>query len=266
MKCEKALGLLGPRLDGELSVNRERSLEEHLSSCAECRHSLAELADLRDALRMLPRISAPERLHQKIYAGFQAEAARARVHPIRHLLHPLVTHAGALAIGVALALGIMFLPKTTDGRPESFLAAHVASLKNEQLTQILASDTHKVRPWFEGRVDYAPIVVDLVDDGYPLVGGRVDLIGRQKTAALVYKWNAHVINLFVTPTDEGEKFPVTEGTEKGFNYIGWRARGFRFFAITGASGNSLRAFSQALQARLHIPKPPASSAKRMKYQ
>jgi anti-sigma factor RsiW len=107
------------------------------------------------------------------------------------------------------------------------------------LTDVETSDQHTVKPWFNGRIDFSPPVVDLAPQGFPLVGGRVDYIGGRVVAALVYRRHGHIINLFVWP---GSPASQLTAAREGYNLDEWSADGLSFWAISDVSAADLAAF------------------------
>ena len=130
----------------------------------------------------------------------------------------------------------------SDGGIEAELVSgHVRSLLADHLMDVATSDRHTVKPWFNGRIDFSPPVVDLKQQGFPLQGGRIDYIGGRVVAALAFRHNGHVINLFIWPSTG----PVTTDDERdGFNLIGWTQNGLTFWAVSDLDATELKAFKQ----------------------
>lgn len=135
-----------------------------------------------------------------------------------------------------------------SGIDEALVADHVHSLRVGPLFQVESSDRHTVKPWFQGKLDYAPPVLDLAEAGFPLVGGRVEHIDQNAVAALVYRRHGHVINLFVWPS---ERASATQTSQiRGFNLSHWSTPRMQFWVISDMDANELARFTEALQARL----------------
>lgn len=250
MKCDEVQCLLERLMDGELPPHEEDAVREHVKNCANCKQLLGELTKLRDALRAMPLEPASVELHRKLRADVAAYGDGKPSGKRTTLFHLVATHTAALVAGIGISFGVMHLPKSRMNFTDAYIGAHVKSLANDQLTEIVARDSHRIKPWFEGKVDYAPIVVDLADKGFPLIGARVDRINQQNVAVLVYMLDKHVVNLFVTPTHAQIAPPVSKGIVDGFSYTGWRAQKFQFVAVSGASGANLEAFSEKLSAEI----------------
>ena len=110
----------------------------------------------------------------------------------------------------------------------------------------MSSDRHTVKPWFNGRIDYAPLVVDLAARGFPLVGGRLDYVDGHPVAVLVYRAAQHPVDLYVRPESGTDTAPVLR-TERGYQLLHWRRAGMGYWAITDASADVVEAFANALR-------------------
>ncbi|WP_197346720.1 anti-sigma factor family protein, partial [Ralstonia pseudosolanacearum] len=154
--------------------------------------------------------------------------------------------AGSLAV-LALGIGVLL------GRPDAqalvardITASHVRALLGAREIDVQSSDRHTVKPWFNGRIDYAPPVGDLAARGFTLVGGRLDYIDGRPVAVLVYRAGQHPVDLYVRPEAGGDAGEVLR-TERGYQLLHWRTAGMGYWAITDASADVVRTFATAVR-------------------
>jgi len=136
--------------------------------------------------------------------------------------------------------------------PAELVASHVRALSAGPLYQVASSDRHTVKPWFQGKLDYAPPVLDLSAEGFPLAGGRVEPLHGQATAALAYMRRLHVIDVYVRPSTEPAIAPTLQ-TERGFHVLTWRVGGMQCWAVSDVEAGELQQFAAAWQARTAGP-------------
>ncbi len=252
-------------IDGELDAAHATEVEAHMAGCAACAAAHADALTLRTALRGEGVYAkAPDRLAVRLDAAVRAATAPAAVvggRP-RERSHWRFGSGGALAgarwgfggAGVALAacaiLAFMVAPMLQTAQLEQDLVAgHVRSQLVGHLTDVVTSDQHVVKPWFGGKLDFSPPVVDLADQGFPLVGGRLDYIGKRNVAAIVYRRGRHVINLFIWP-GQGGLGPAEAKPGDGYTLLHWTRGGMTFWAVSDVNEKDLQAFRQLLQARI----------------
>lgn len=244
--CPDKMLLLHGLLDGELDAVNSVAIETHLKTCAGCADELSRLQSLRQALadRQL-RARAPAALRQRIEESLTSATATAA--PMRRTrlkaraAAPWFLSGGfaALAAGVAI---VAILPRDDDaGLPQQLVAGHVRSLLAQHLTDVATSNRHVVKPWFNGRIDFAPPVVDLADQGFPLVGGRLDYIENRVVPALVYHRRQHTINLFIWPAAD-HPAPHAAAKRDGYSLACWTSQGLVFCAVSDIDAAELHAF------------------------
>lgn len=258
MDCATCEALIDAYADGELSADMAVALERALPQCPGCRQRLEEARLLRDALRAAPVPRAPDSLRASILAALPAQGNGATVvaMPRHAAAAPSATRRNTMrwAAAIVVALGVgwaggRFLPTTADAPQEAreIVDGYLRVTATDRPVDVASSDRHTVKPWFGGRVAYAPPVHDLTTDGFPLVGGRVDVIDGRKTAVLVYQRNRHVLALFLWP---GNSPGVTSEVRNGFGLRRWSHGGFVFHAIADLALSDLDRFAAALDARL----------------
>ena len=250
MSCPDKSVLLHGMLDGELDVVGALAFEAHLKECPDCAAEYRRQQTIRAALRQPEmRDRAPDALRQRIMASLQPPA----VPWWRRLLGQWrlgdwrLGGAGAAALAMALLLLVALPRGGDDDLTRQLVDSHVRSLLAEHLVDVVSSDRHTVKPWFVGKIDAAPPVVDLAAQGYPLVGGRLDYLDRRTVAALVYRRREHVINLFVWPQPGAADAAVTAEMEEGYSLLRWVRSGLVFWAVSDIDLPELRAFQAAYQ-------------------
>lgn len=175
-----------------------------------------------------------------------AEVPPAASRPVtRWRVAPWMPAGMSFAAGILITLLVLPLWQSQTAGGNEFTDSHVRSLLASHLMDVVSTDQHTVKPWFLGKLDYAPPVHDLAAAGYPLVGGRLDVIGGQDVAALIFKRNKHIINLFVFPEDRAEQ--VNCQSAFGFQAESWRAQGMRWCAISDLNDAELKDFAHLQQ-------------------
>jgi anti-sigma factor (TIGR02949 family) len=246
MDCEELRNLLDPFLDRELPANEMATVELHLEDCPDCHRELEDLNSLRNALQVLPGVPVPPGLRDTVIGALGRSRNHGTSHPNWRWIRPVLTHVAAALFGALAFFGTNFLPLSRDPGIDDILSAHLRSLRDGPLTQVAAGDSHIVKPWFTGKIDYAPRVIDLAEQGFPMIGGRVDEMAAQDIAALVYGRNDHRINLFILLNRDSPDTAPSLMTRDGFNIIEWREQGFRYLAVSDLSGKDLMNFAELL--------------------
>ncbi|CAG9181502.1 hypothetical protein LMG23992_04523 [Cupriavidus laharis] len=260
MDCNEARRLLHAGADGELGPADLARLDPHLASCPACAAEIARIRALRDAVREGATYHrADGELRARLMASLPAplqEGSSPRWGKWGSLgkwlawSHP--ARAGlALAVVAAVALGIGQLARyryDADAVAREMVASHVRALLSGRPLDVASLDQHTVKPWFNGRLDYAPVVRDLAEQGFVLAGGRLDYVDGRPVAVVVYRRNRHPVDVFVFPEGTGELPPKVSGSRQGYQLESWDADGMRFLAITDASADDLHALRRAWQA------------------
>lgn len=241
MSCELTKSVLHGYLDGELDAARAADFERHLVSCSECVTALEAQETLRSSLqRAVLYERAPASLRQKMQAEFGAPVRLPAARVSRFA--PWQWLAAAAALFLLAFVGWRLLPNFAGNRGSALAAAvvdaHLRSLQPGHLEDVVSTDQHTVKPWFDGKVDFAPPVRDFVDEGFPLQGGRLDVLRGRTVAVLVYARRKHLVNVFVWPTKEADSQAIS-GSQLGYHWIDWRKGGMEMCAVSDVSAADL---------------------------
>lgn len=245
MTCDSAHELIQPFLDQELDPAQKSEIEAHLRSCVACAEFHHELTELRNTIRAgAPYYRAPQGLGGRVRKALRQEARGA----LQHQRGPWAWIAAAASLGFAAAMvwGIVMLRSTAlpPALAQEIVSSHVRSLMPGHLLDVPSTDRHTVKPWFNGRLDFSPRVVDLTDEGFPLTGGRLDYLDNRPVAALVYQRRKHIINLFVWPSADASNDRSSLSARNGFTIVHWREQGLGYWAVSDLSGDELRKFAR----------------------
>lgn len=259
MNCSECRLALHAHLDGELEIANARVVEEHLAGCAACTEESAALRSLGERLRaQAERPEPPAGFEERLRASLRAAAgdgapssarpvrrAAFAVLPDRRAFVPLLT-AAALLLGFFLGHGTGPL-HTHDWALDQLVAVHVRSTNPTGAIEVASSDRHTVNPWFQGRVPFGVGARDFTEQGFALVGGRVETLDGEPVAALVYRHGAHVVTLVVARTVDDDAEPRwTE--DAGYHLATWRAAGLERTVLSDADRAGLEAFVALLRA------------------
>jgi anti-sigma factor RsiW len=246
--------------DGELDAANALIMEEHLRSCSGCAATFGEIIRQRKLFKNAGlRFDASPALRDRIRAAIAAEGEE-EVLPARPsfklLRSPRTSprswfpQAGIAFSAAALAASLLLFISSQNpasNLDDELVAGHVRSLLASHLTDVPSSDQHTVKPWFLGKLDFAPPVVDLSKKDFPLIGGRLDYIGGRAVAAIVYKRHGHIINLFVWPAGKRQAVPETA---EGYHLLSWTRGGFSYAVVSDLNPDELREFKSALEESL----------------
>jgi anti-sigma factor RsiW len=260
----EAAALMHAAIDGELDALTQLRFDAHLATCPDCAAEHARLTALSTAIRAkATRHAAPAELRALLLKTLPLDGGglgegeipkQAKVIPFRRRWLP---PAGAgFALGAALAASIAVLVDTRgvdDAVADGIVTAHIRALQPGHLTDVQISDQHQVKPWFDGKIDFAPPVKELGDQGFDLVGGRLDYIDGKEAAVVVYRRKLHMIDLFVTRADHTaphpDGLPAPHGTPSGYNIERWSDGGQNYWAVSDLNRNELGDFAKAWLGR-----------------
>jgi anti-sigma factor RsiW len=258
MRCNDELRRrIGPLIDGELGAAKREELLAHMSDCPDCARYRNELMGLRRELQGA-REAAPLSLAHRLWASLEMEAAEGAAAALPSAAAPdwrarlgnwfgnywQAYYRPALAMLVIAVLsasaGLWWAGRALDQEAlaHDVLAAHMRSLLQDNAVQVASLDTHTVKPWFAGRLDYTPVVKDLAAEGFKLVGGRLDYVDGRRVAALVYMRRLHKISVFIWPAKSAIAMTSRERID-GYNIVSWTAANMTFWAISDIDEHEL---------------------------
>jgi len=240
--CADQSLLLGGLVDGELDAANTALAEAHVTRCEGCREELERLQAVRSLLATDGiRRTAPASLRHRIAGMPELAPERSRAGRLPGWLAP-----GAVgALAASLAVMVLTPGQTETALDQQLVSSHVRSLQPGHLTDVQTSNRHVVKPWFNGKIDFAPPVPELAGKGFPLAGGRLDSIDGKTVAAIVYHRRLHTVNLFVwRARAAGERSSL----EDGFAVTEWSDSGLRYAAVSDIAPNELGQFEQAFRA------------------
>jgi anti-sigma factor RsiW len=251
MRCEEVQDLASAWLDNELSEARAGMVAEHEAGCDACRAYITDLRILAEQMTQLGREPAPPGLEERIRLVLAEEPSRPVV-PIAQIrrfpslatVRWLTSMAAVCLLSVFGTWSVVRQPDAVVTTQHDVVAAHVRSLLQNSTIQVPSSDSHTVRPWFAGKVEFAPPVKDLTAEGFPLVGGRLDYVDGHRVATLVYHHGLHTISVFVWPETSGSamsRAPAqVEGQGGGLNVLSWSKDGMVWWAVSDMEMGELK--------------------------
>jgi anti-sigma factor RsiW len=247
--CNETRAWLNGYIDCELDLTRTVEIEQHIERCTACSRARDNQRALQDSLRAASlEYRCPDRLRTRIKAAVRRETGRANARP--SLPRRYLAIAAALLLvagGVWLAMRPMSGQSSNERIARDVVASHVRSLLADHLTDVASSDRHTVKPWFAGKLDFSPTVVDLSAEGFPLVGGRLDYLEHRPVAALVYSRRKHTINLFIWPAEQADDGALQWTATQGYQIANWNEAGTAYWAISDLNSTEVRQFIQLIR-------------------
>ena len=244
MDCPTCEASVDAYVDGELSARESAAFEQALTACPECRRRLQTARTIGGLLRDLPAERAPDLLRARLERDLRASASEppAQAHRWRRW--------SAMAASLIVAVGIGWLggALTSQGGRQSdeMIASYLRVAMAETPVEVASSDRHTVKPWFAGRIDYAPPVHDLTAEGFPLIGGRLDVVDGRKVAVLVYRRNQHRVALTLWPAASAGNTPPAPVQRDGFALASWRHAGFELRAASDLAPAEIASFARSV--------------------
>ena len=252
MTCDDAEILLHALIDGELDASHAREVEAHIETCPRCTAELAAYRKMHEAMAKADlRYTAPASLRQRIDAALPKPAATAsNVTPLasrRSVLRGFALGSAVSALAATLLVAVVVRHDDQQMIESEIVSAHLRSLQPNHLIDVVSTDQHTVKPWFNGKLDVSPPVIDLTAQGFTLIGGRLDYVDARAIGAVVYKRRAHVINLFVAQTSNATHRPAKIETIQGFNIRRWSDRGLNYWAVSDIGTDELTEFGDKFE-------------------
>ena len=251
MSCQTAQEFIHAYLDGELDLARSLEVEQHMEQCEACAIAYRNQTALRSALKDGSLYhAAPEKLQKRIRSSLRREA---KSEAGRRWVGWRWLPVGAMALILLLALVIWraapgLRPAGDDLLAQEMVSNHVRSLQLEShRTDVISSDQHTVKPWFDGKLDFAPPVKDFSSQGFPLLGGRLEYLNNRAVAALIYQRQKHFINLYIWPAEQSNPASEVATKRQGYNLLHWTNSGMTYWAISDLNGVELHEFARLVQ-------------------
>ena len=252
MSCQTAQEFIHAYVDGELDLARSLEVAQHMQECEVCTSAYRHQTALRSAFKDSSLYySAPEKLEKRIRSSLRREV-NAEVG--RRSFGWRWLPAGA---AMALVLLMAFIiwravpglhPSGDDLLAQEIVSNHVRSLQLEtHHADVISSDQHTVKPWFDGKLDFAPPVKDFSSQGFPLIGGRLEYLNNRAVAALIYQRQKHYINLFIWPAEQSNASGEVATKRQGYNLLHWTNSGMNYWAVSDLNAVELHEFAQLVQ-------------------
>ncbi len=264
MNHEEALNQIAAYIDNELSISEADTLAKHIADCKVCQLeyetqintiSLVKknanyfeatpmfLSQLDQSIHESVGKSTPKNVIQKRWnINFGISWAN-----IGTMMISLI----ALVWSTSLFLAI---PNTEERLTDELISSHVRSLQVDHLSDVISTDKHTVKPWFNGKVDFSPSVIDFAESGFPLEGGRLDYVNGKTVAVLIYRHNKHAINLYVWP-ENNKDHQIKEESRHGFNAFQWVYQGMQYWMISDLEEGKLESFANRVQDEIIKSRP-----------
>jgi anti-sigma factor RsiW len=239
--CEEMGLLIQADLDGELQASEAARIAVHIARCGACAETQTQLLALSDRVRRdATRYAAPASARRAIRARLQDASPR---HGMSARGRLGVASVGGFALAACIALAVLLPRASRDGSAEAIVSAHIRALQPGHLMDVVSTDQHTVKPWFDGKLPFAPPVTDYASIGFPLAGGRLDFINGKTAAALIYRRDKHLIDVFAWPGNTAD----VAGTLDGYHFRAWTQRGMAFWAVSDLNTRELDMLVDALR-------------------
>lgn len=251
MTCNQMQKFLDPYIDGELDLVNTLEIEQHLQDCGTCQVRYQDHLALRKAFKAKSLYyELPLTLQKSIHSSLVKALPRRTSFISRIRAWRWFGLSAAVAISlILLVVGTWVVllnvaSNDTDRLTQEVLDSHIRSLMLDHLADVVSTDQHTVKPWFNGKLDFSPVVEDFASQGYPLTGGRLDYLDKQPVSALVYQRGKHIINVFIWRNSAGAntKSALQTNTQQGFHIIHWTTGGFNYWVVSDLNESELESF------------------------
>jgi len=250
MTCSEAVPLLHARLDNELDMAGSASVDRHLSECRACTAQYAALQKLHDEIAAADLAYAPEAAFERRLASRFLEEKKT---PFRFWSASWLNAPVMAAAAIGIVLLILSVPALRNGRQTDAIGAeildsHLRSLQPMHQVDVLSTDQHTVKPWFQGKTNFSPPVPDLSKEDFILIGGRLEVIHQQPAAAIVYRRRQHIVSLYMSPSTGADSNPelLDQG---GYHLLHWVQNNLSNWAVSDVNPADLRKFADLVRGR-----------------
>jgi anti-sigma factor RsiW len=246
MNCQQAKPLIEPYADGELDAAAILELEKHIHDCPVCALAWRNVQDLKKALKQDALFfTAPKELRRRVKAELHSQfETKSRWSFWNWNWLTAATTSLATACLALLLTVTLTRPSAQQQLTQEIVSSHIRSLMASHVLDVVSTDQHTVKPWFNGKLDFSPPVKDLAAQEFPLIGGRLDYLNGRSVAALVFQRHKHLINLFIWPVNENDSKPASLAAIQGYNVIHWSHGGMTFWAVSDLNERELTEFVQ----------------------
>jgi anti-sigma factor RsiW len=249
MICRDAQTLMHAYLDAELDPSVCLQYEQHVGECLACKKALAEQQSIQGQMKADSLyFAAPEGLRERLRASLQRQSRSASRRFPMHWVAAAACVALCVSLGFALAR-FSFDASSRDPLTQEVASAHIRSLQADHIVDVPSSDSHQVKPWFAGKMDFSPPTPNLENDGFHLVGGRMDYVDGRPVAAIVYRRREHIINMFVWATSGTDSKDIRQETRQGYNLVHWSKDGMNYWLASDLNLTEMNELAHLLSNR-----------------